>query len=40
MNLVRFIPRYETHIYGGGREPAFLMLLAFILLGSKRDSKA
>jgi lysyl-tRNA synthetase class 2 len=31
MNLFRFIPGYETHIYGGGREPAFLMLLAFIL---------
>ena len=31
MNLFRFIPGYETHIYGGGREPAFLMLVAFIL---------
>jgi hypothetical protein len=31
MNLFRFIPWYETHIYGGGREPAFLMLVAFIL---------
>lgn len=31
MNLFRFIPGYETHIYDGGREPAFLMLLAFIL---------
>jgi len=31
MNLFRFIPGYETHIYGGGREPAFLMLLAFVL---------
>jgi hypothetical protein len=31
MDLSRFIPGYETHIYGGGREPAFLMLLAFIL---------
>jgi hypothetical protein len=31
MNLFRFFPGYETHIYGGGREPAFLMLLAFIL---------
>jgi hypothetical protein len=31
MNLFRFIPGYDTHIYGGGREPAFLMLLAFIL---------
>ena len=31
MNLFRFIPGYETHIYGGGREPAFLMLVAFVL---------
>lgn len=31
MNLFRFFPGYGTHIYGGGREPAFLMLLAFIL---------
>jgi lysyl-tRNA synthetase class 2 len=31
MNLFRFIPGYETHIYGGGREPAFLMLVTFIL---------
>jgi lysyl-tRNA synthetase class 2 len=31
MNLFRFIPGYETHIYGGGREPMFLLLLAFIL---------
>ncbi len=31
MNLFRFFPGYDTHIYGGGREPAFLMLLAFIL---------
>ncbi|HEY2209652.1 MAG TPA: hypothetical protein VGH26_10245 [Gaiellaceae bacterium] len=31
MNLFRFIPGYETHIYAGGREPAFLMLVAFIL---------
>jgi lysyl-tRNA synthetase class 2 len=31
MNLFRFVPGYETHIYGGGREPAFLMLVAFIL---------
>jgi lysyl-tRNA synthetase class 2 len=31
MNLFRFFPGYETHIYDGGREPAFLMLLAFIL---------
>lgn len=31
MNLFRFFPGYEAHIYGGGREPAFVMLLAFIL---------
>lgn len=31
MNLFRFVPGYETHLYAGGREPAFLMLLAFIL---------
>ena len=31
MNLFRFVPGYETHIFGGGREPAFLMLLAFVL---------
>jgi hypothetical protein len=31
MNLFRFIPGYETHIYAGGREPAFLMLVAFII---------
>jgi hypothetical protein len=31
MNLFGFFPWYETHIYGGGREPAFLMLVAFIL---------
>jgi hypothetical protein len=31
VNLFRFIPGYETHIYDGGREPAFLMLVAFIV---------
>jgi hypothetical protein len=31
VNLFRFVPGYETHVYGGGREPAFLMLVAFIL---------
>ena len=31
MNLFRFIPGYETSIYDTGREPAFLMLIAFIL---------
>ncbi|HEU5215900.1 MAG TPA: hypothetical protein VFU30_10205 [Gaiellaceae bacterium] len=31
MNLFRFVPGYEAHIFGGGREPAFLMLLAFVL---------
>lgn len=30
MNLFRFVPGYATHVYAGGREPAFLMLLAFI----------
>ena len=31
MNLFRFFPGYETHIYDGRREPTFLMLVAFIL---------
>lgn len=31
MNLFDFIPGYETAIYNAGREPAFIMLLAFIL---------
>ena len=31
MNLFRFIPGYETSVYDTGREPAFLMLVAFIL---------
>jgi len=31
MNLFRFIPGYDTHIYYGGREPLFLILLAFTL---------
>lgn len=31
MNLFGFFPGYETHIYEGGREPAFLMLVAFVL---------
>jgi hypothetical protein len=31
MNLFRFFPGYETYIFDGGREPAFLMLLAFII---------
>ena len=31
MNLFRFFPGYETYIYGGDREPALLILLAFIL---------
>ena len=31
MNLFRFIPGYGTYIYHGGREPLFLILLAFIL---------
>jgi hypothetical protein len=31
VNLFRFIPGYETSVYEPGREPAFLMLVAFIL---------
>jgi len=31
MNLFGFFPGYETHVYDAGREPAFLMLVAFIL---------
>src|SRR5436190_17827415 len=31
MNLFGFVPGYGTHIYDAGREPGFLMLLAFIL---------
>jgi hypothetical protein len=31
VNLFRLFPGYETHVYDGGREPAFLMLVAFIL---------
>ena len=31
MNLFGFVPGYGTHIYDSGREPAFLVLLAFIL---------
>jgi lysyl-tRNA synthetase class 2 len=31
MNLFGFFPGYETYIYDGGREPAFLMLVSFIL---------
>src|SRR5258705_3555810 len=31
MNLFGFVPGYGTHIYDSGREPAFLMLLAFTL---------
>jgi lysyl-tRNA synthetase class 2 len=31
MNLFGFFPGYEVHVYEAGREPAFLMLLAFIL---------
>ena len=29
--LFRFVPGYDAHIYAGGRKPAFLLLLAFIL---------
>ena len=31
MNLFRFIPGYESSIFDVGREPAFLMLLTFIV---------
>jgi len=31
VNLFGFFPGYETYIYGGHREPAFRMLVAFIL---------
>ena len=31
MNLFDFFPGYEAHVYDAGREPAFLMLVAFIL---------
>jgi hypothetical protein len=31
VNLFRFVPGYETSVYDTGREPAFLMLVAFIL---------
>lgn len=31
MNLFRFVPGYETHVFAAGREPAFLLLIAFVL---------
>jgi lysyl-tRNA synthetase class 2 len=31
MNLFGFFPGYEAHVYAAGREPAFLILLSFIL---------
>ena len=31
MNLFRFIPGYETGIYESGREPALVMLVAFLI---------
>lgn len=31
MNLFRFIPGYETRIYDSGREPALVMLVAFLV---------
>src|SRR6476661_7709805 len=31
MNLFGFFPGYEVHVYDAGREPAFLLLVAFIL---------
>jgi hypothetical protein len=30
MNLFGFFPGYEAHVYDAGREPAFLLLVAFI----------
>ena len=31
MNLFRLLPGYGAHVYDAGREPAFLLLVAFIL---------
>jgi hypothetical protein len=31
MNLFKFIPGYENAIFSSGREPAFVMLLAFVV---------
>lgn len=31
MNIFHFIPGYETVVYGSGREPAFIMMLSFII---------
>lgn len=31
MNLFRFVPGYETGIYESGREPALVMLVAFLI---------
>jgi hypothetical protein len=31
MNLFGFFPGYEAHVYDAGREPAFLMLVTFVL---------
>jgi hypothetical protein len=31
LNLFRFIPGYESVIYESGREPALVMLLAFLI---------
>lgn len=31
MNLFNFLPGYDTAIYLSGREPAFIMLLAFVI---------
>jgi hypothetical protein len=31
VNLLRFIPGYESAIFDAGREPAFLMLLTFVV---------
>jgi len=31
MNIFRHVPGYETHIYDGGKESLFLLLLAFLI---------
>ena len=31
MNLFDPFPGYETHVYGGGKEPLFLLFLAFLI---------
>lgn len=31
MDLFPFIPGYETYVYEAGRQPALVMLLAFLI---------